>query len=490
MVGFIGLGLALAFIAGTALMYLKGRFERYLLFFMIRTKRGIRLIERLALLHPELWTFLADFTIVASFGGVGAAYVSRQDESRKNTPAIIFITGVVASLLWSLSLKEILYGTLLSAMILLLSRKNRSVFYDSIAATALISLIGLRIFIMPYMAVIVGLFGASMLLIAGLLLHAVDILSGASTLPGVSPLLPDSREGKLGVSFPGYDLFIPWFYALIAIVVTMIAHEFSHGVLSVVNKVKIKSVGLLTFGILPVGAFVEPDEEELNSRPSIERMRLYVVGSAGNFFVGFLAGILLLASTPWVQSSLVYEGLEIIDFDKGYPAEKALEKGMVIEEINGKPAINLNLFRNATAGIKPGEEITIKTSKGVYTVNSTADPKDGSKAYIGVLMMEKMRLGGSLGDYGPSMSVLFFILMSLSWISFFNINIGLVNLLPIIPFDGGKMLKELISAFSINELSVKRILYGVVAFTAVVFVVNTFPLIQLLIDYVIKLFGF
>ena len=43
----------------------------------------------------------------------------------------------------------------------------------------------------------------------------------------------------------------------------IIIHEFSHGILARVENVKINSIGLLLFAIIP-GAFVEPDEEKLN----------------------------------------------------------------------------------------------------------------------------------------------------------------------------------------------------------------------------------
>src|SRR6267378_3714528 len=74
---------------------------------------------------------------------------------------------------------------------------------------------------------------------------------------------------------------------LLGLAVAIILHEFSHGILSRVANIKIRSLGLI-FLIFPIGAFVEPDEDELRALPRRERGRLYAVGPATNVLLAVL----------------------------------------------------------------------------------------------------------------------------------------------------------------------------------------------------------
>ena len=81
----------------------------------------------------------------------------------------------------------------------------------------------------------------------------------AWSIPKTSAVSP-----KLMIGLPGVNPVIPLWYGIIALVVAMVIHEFSHGILSRVADVKVKALGLLLF-IFPIGAFVEPDEEEMKN---------------------------------------------------------------------------------------------------------------------------------------------------------------------------------------------------------------------------------
>src|SRR5439155_1593328 len=87
---------------------------------------------------------------------------------------------------------------------------------------------------------------------------------------------PTSPETLLGL--PGINPIIPLGYGILGLAVAIILHEFSHGILSRVANIKIRSLGLI-FLIFPIGAFVEPDEDELRALPRREAGRLYVDGA-------------------------------------------------------------------------------------------------------------------------------------------------------------------------------------------------------------------
>ena len=61
---------------------------------------------------------------------------------------------------------------------------------------------------------------------------------------------------------PGLNEFIPFYWGAIALIVTLMVHEFSHAILCKVEGIKVKSMGIL-LALVPVGGFAEPDEEQL-----------------------------------------------------------------------------------------------------------------------------------------------------------------------------------------------------------------------------------
>src|SRR2546425_668944 len=121
---------------------------------------------------------------------------------------------------------------------------------------------------------------------------------------------PPSPETLLGL--PGINPIIPLGYGILGLAVAIILHEFSHGILSRVANIKIRSLGLI-FLIFPIGAFVEPDEDELRALPRRERGRLYAVGPATNVLLAVpfatLFSTLILTSVAPVHDGVGIRGV-------------------------------------------------------------------------------------------------------------------------------------------------------------------------------------
>src|SRR5207248_11397432 len=97
-------------------------------------------------------------------------------------------------------------------------------------------------------------------------------------------------EYLLGI--PGVNPIIPIGYGIVAIVLALIIHEGSHGVISYASKMRVKSLGLLFF-VVPVGAFVEPDEEDLERSTTRAKNRVFAAGPTSNIVLAVVAGTLL-----------------------------------------------------------------------------------------------------------------------------------------------------------------------------------------------------
>ena len=486
---------ALIFVAGT-LILLKTNAERYLLIiFMIRTKYGLELLDKAAQLSPRLWRFIADFAVVFSFGGLGAWYVSKH---RRIEPilSVIYLPAALAYLLSDgLSFSSVILTIILFIMVIITAARRNVIASNSAFAFGFIAFFLLALKFIPALSgmgsgntmvvapqiasiillIFIGVIGLPALLIGGLVFQGLLIVTGQSNVAGVSPILPSEKDGQIGLSPPGegYDFFfIPIQYALIAFAVLLLVHEFAHGVLSRVENIKVKSAGLLTFGPFPIGGFVEPDEEELKKEGGIKNMRISAMGSFANFTTAFVF-IILLNLTALLL--VVFTSNGIISFDG------VIENGSVIQEVNGIKITTLESFREVMSEVKPNENVTLKTDKGSFVLETAENPDSPGKSHLGVYM------GGVPHTKNPMLAGAFYTLIQLfNWIFLLNVMIGLVNLLPIVPFDGGRMFNEIVHSFKMNAELEKKIVYVMFILGLFILLANITPLITPYFDSLLR----
>ncbi|NYT01115.1 MAG: hypothetical protein GKB99_05290, partial [Methanocellales archaeon] len=111
---------------------------------------------------------------------------------------------------------------------------------------------------------------------------AIYIIATAILLIKYPQIIPTDVGARETVLFPG--LALPITYGLVALIIAIIVHEFSHGILSEAEDMKIKSLGLAVLAILPA-AFVEPDEEEVKKATAKSRMKMFSAGPTANILV-------------------------------------------------------------------------------------------------------------------------------------------------------------------------------------------------------------
>ena len=179
------------------------------------------------------------------------------------------------------------------------------------------------------------------------------------------------------------------------------------------------------------------------------------------------------------------EGLKVFGFMDGYPAGEILPEGVVIREVNGFKVDSLEAFKNVTSMIRPGDVVSLKTDGGLFEISAVESQDSDGRGYLGVYVHEEMSLRwGGLNQFAPVFGVM---LRLFFWIAFFNINIALVNLLPIVPFDGGRMFKEFLGVLRISDVNVLRIVYASVIAGVLLLLVNILPLLGMLKNHVLGL---
>ncbi len=384
--------------------------------------------------------------------------------------------------------------------------------------------------------------------------------------------LPPSRapSPQEAIGLPGINPIIPVGYGILALVVAVVLHEFSHGFLVAYHKLKIVSLGLLLF-IVPIGAFVEPDEDKLFRAERKKRMRVFAAGPTTNIILAIIfliiffgmmntvsvahQGVYVSSVSSGPNSHIFSPGMMVVSVNQtriksiddfysvpapypgktvsveiyssgknkilnatngviiaslvdGYPAQKAnLKPGWIFYSINHTLIRNERDFINALNRTKAGQTVEVvmldNSMKKMYFNITLADKYDYYSRYApslnrpwfrgkGFLGVGAYYLGINVGDpkilqdmlsnpyrnvksFGDFVSSTFFLIglpfaglmpmpssleaifivpfhgfwviaYSVYWIFWINLMLGLTNLLPAVPLDGGYLFKDMAEA--------------------------------------------
>ncbi len=162
------------------------------------------------------------------------------------------------------------------------------------------------------------------------------------------------------VGIPGINPVIPLWYGILGLVVAIVVHEMSHGFLVAAQKLKLKSIGILLF-ILPIGAFVEPDEEELMRTSRKKRMRVFAAGPTTNIILAIV--LLLVISSMMGAVSPKFNALYVANNFEENPNYHVLPVGTVILSINGTEIRTYEDFLSVKAPL-PGEMVRAEVFNG------------------------------------------------------------------------------------------------------------------------------
>lgn len=274
-------------------------------------------------------------------------------------------------------------------------------------------------------------------IIVGLLIFGVTYKQ-----PEFAPVIP-------GITIEGITL--PIIQTIIAIFIAAFIHEISHGILVYKNNLKLKDWGFFFLGPF-LGAFVEPDEEELKKLDDRKQLSIFSAGATTNIIFGLIIlGIsFLLSYYISLYPNLFGARLYIVSVLNNTPAYSAGLKPSYIISIDNKSIYTLQQFNQIYYSLKPGENITIQTTSGTYIVHPsyleiTIGNETEIKPYIGV-EIEQL--------YNP---YILFIGSVLFWLFAINVGIGLANMLPIYPLDGGRAFESFLNMYMDRKKSNKII---------------------------------
>jgi membrane-associated protease RseP (regulator of RpoE activity) len=302
-----------------------------------------------------------------------------------------------------------------------------------------------------------------------------------------------------------------------AFIIGLVIHEFGHGIQARAHGMRVRSFGLLMLGPLPLGAFAEPQGEELMKAPNRERLRLFAAGPSTNLFACIICLLMLgglagqfIASQPGLHAQGIVEesgaadgGLNafdtivaidnqsvtsLADFDavmSSHSAGDVVTIDIVRHDSGQSQQLVVNLsdkyqhyldsgYDEETMklyDIEPGDPFVgvVGLASNTYAVDNLAGPLSPNldldlktKAIaspfhvIGLLItpfefkgnamhpIQEGMLAAGDGWFAQTVGLdgLLFLVNLAFWLLWVNFLLGMTNLIPIIPFDGGHMMRD------------------------------------------------
>jgi len=333
--------------------------------------------------------------------------------------------------------------------------------------------------IIGVLAIIIGFFGMA-LMIYFLMIGAYGVLLGKEAI--LSPVIPGV---KIAAGLPTLG-FWHW---VISIFIVAVIHEFSHGVLARRYDVKVKSSGFAFLGPI-LAAFVEPDEKQLKKRKKREQLAVFSAGPFSNIVLGIVFLIITAFLANASYNTMDFNGMKINGFEKDSVLEQTgVQIGEIIYSVNGIKIEDRGSFDKVAKSMKPGDKVSIVTDKGTYNVYAGQYLGNKERAYLGVSLEAKGFKQDYKDRYGDFwLRALYWFYLLCWWIYTISIGIGIFNLVPLGPVDGGRMLLTGLQRF-FKDKTAKRVWLYVSWFVLLLIFVNLLPWIIKLLMFIVNLFS-
>ena len=328
----------------------------------------------------------------------------------------------------------------------------------------------------------------------------INSLIGILTMPAVGQIVRQLGPGSV-LLLPGINPLLPIVYGWIAIVIAIVIHEGAHGIVARNVDIKVKSSGLLFLLFIPIGAFVDVDEEQIKTVRSRKSLKIMAAGVGSNIILAAicLLGVLLIVGS---LTPIIDNGVYINDVTAGFPAQNAgiMPKDVLvsIDNIRINSTADLRaILENKTAG----NIVNVTVDRGpswqhqfMTSVNLT---ESQNRTVMGILssdLVTQARLDNyrtfsldrltmyiappTLAEglvpfsdqaapfYSSRIPQWQILANTLFWIWFVNFSLAIFNALPIYPLDGGRIFNIALKKVAGKRISEKAIYATTIAVTA------------------------
>ena len=275
----------------------------------------------------------------------------------------------------------------------------------------------------------IALFSTPIMMFVGAyyIIHSIVFLK-----PTVALVLPSISSFR----YPGPVISVPFWIWVIAVFIIVFSHESMHAFIAASEGIKTRRYGLLYFIVVPIGAFVDIDKKMMQRLELKKKIKILAAGSLGNVLTFLIFLLTLIIFSQVTNQVIESKGVWFNATAPDSPAEKVGLKG-IITKINNTTINSVYDLQNFLRKAKPNTTILIETTEGIYEL--TLAEKNvgivGVKNYI-------VYKGSNVPVHEYILSAIGYFFVVLQWIAFLNLGVAIANMLPIIPLDGGLIVRE------------------------------------------------
>jgi membrane-associated protease RseP (regulator of RpoE activity) len=287
-----------------------------------------------------------------------------------------------------------------------------------------LKIIGLAILISAPILLIVGVYN----LFASLIFIKPSV---ALVLPAIS-----------GVKYPGPVLSVPFWIWIIAIFLIVFSHESFHALMAMNEKIRTKRYGILYLLFIPLGAFVDIDEKKLEKLRIENKIKILAAGSFGNLLLFGVFTAFLLLSSYFLNLLFESKGVWFNSTAPNTPAERVGLEGIILK-IDNTSITNVYDLQEFLKRTRPNTTVLIETTKGKYELTLS---ERNNISYIGIVDVRNY-IVYRWNEKPVSQTILLaigYFQLIFRWISFLSLGVAIANMLPILPLDGGLIMREIL----------------------------------------------
>jgi len=246
--------------------------------------------------------------------------------------------------------------------------------------------------------------------------------------------------GYLVPAVPGLTLSLYWLpFFVFSAVVAILPHELAHGIVARLENIPVLSTGIIAILVL-FGAFVEPDEKEVEKASLSARLRMLSAGSSTNLVTALFALMLLTGMFSAPAGVMIFR---VIPNSPLANPDFNVQQWDVIQAVNNTQVSSYAQYSELVKNVGPNVTLTIAIlhagQRENITLVTAPNPENSSRGFVGFevtfisLDYRPSRLG--LDQYND---VNFYLTVFWVWLVAFSV--AVVNMLPLYPFDGERVL--------------------------------------------------
>jgi membrane-associated protease RseP (regulator of RpoE activity) len=162
--------------------------------------------------------------------------------------------------------------------------------------------------------------------------------------------------------------------------------------------------------------------------------------------------VIVFVMNPGLSAIGTPMGITLQAINESYPAYEHFKERTFINTVNNVTILDAQDFVDAVKEIEPNKTVVLANDKQSFNIKAVSSPDNATKGFIGVTNFKN-----EFQFFNPVFGKTFIWIYNLFlFVAVLNLLVGLINLLPLGPIDGGRMMHLLLLKTMRNEAKAKK----------------------------------